>query len=237
MRLRFGSFAASQWARGFLRNCRNVMKPLVTDVSDVESRIRRQAQVLFDAKVAALPDKKGRLILAMCSLVLAAFRELEHDLKETAVAYDAVRQSFAMTYPAPMVWLFRVWLWFYGDPVKELQRRSMAKTGRRMYGRSMEFDEEKTDDTAEMLITRCAYHEFFASHGAPELTLLVCAWDRVWMDAVDRSPRPVRTERPSTISTGGDCCRFRFIRDAEKAGKDPGDIVLVQLHPLAAKKQ
>ena len=175
------------------------------------------------------------MILAMCSLVLAAFRELQHDLEASSAAFDAVRQAFAMTYPTPMIWLFRLWLWFYGDPVKDLQRRSMAKTGRRMYGKSMEFDEEKTQDSADMLITRCAYHEFFARHGAPELTVLICAWDRVWMDVVDRSSRPIHTERPSTISTGGDCCRFRFVRDSQKAGKEPNDIVLVQLQAHIGK--
>jgi hypothetical protein len=65
--------------------------------------------------------------------------------------------------------------------------------------------------------------------GEPSLTVLICAWDRNWMDLIDQSPRPVRTERPSTISTGGDCCRFRFIRDAQKSGKEPNDVVLVQL--------
>ena len=106
---------------------------------------------------------------------------------------------------------------------------SMAKQGQRMYGKSMEFADENTEDSADMLVTRCAFHEFFVGHGEPSLTVLICAWDRNWMDVIDQSARPVRTERPTTISTGGDCCRFRFIRDAEKSGKEPNDVVLVQL--------
>jgi hypothetical protein len=44
-------------------------------------------------------------------------------------------------------------------------------------------------------------------------------------------------ERPSTISTGGDSCRFRFIRDHDKRGVEPVDVVLVQLQkpPYAAR--
>ena len=105
----------------------------------------------------------------------------------------------------------------------------MAKQGQRMYGKSMEFADENTDDSADMLVTRRAFHQFFVDQGEPSLTVLICAWDRNWMDVIDQSNRPVRTERPTTISTGGDCCRFRFIRDAEKAGKEPNDVVLVQL--------
>lgn len=237
MRLKFGSFVASLWATAFLRNCRKVFAPLIA-VNPVEARIRQRAQTLFDEELVSLPDKKGRLILAMCSLVLAAFEELKSQAIQPALAFDAVRRAFAVTYPAPMTWSVRVWLWFHRDPVRNLQRRPrMADQGRRMYGKSMEFAEEYTEDCADMLITRCAYHEFFVKHGAADLTLLVCAWDRAWMDAVDRSVRPVRTERPSTISTGGECCRFRFVRDALKAKQSPQDhdVVLIQLSSVHRK--
>jgi hypothetical protein len=75
-------------------------------------------------------------------------------------------------------------------------------------------------------------------HGEPTLTPVVCAFDHFWMDILDRSSRPIRTERPSTISTGGDCCRFRFIRDNEKGEVKTADIILVQLEkaPYAVQK-
>ena len=46
------------------------------------------------------------------------------------------------------------------------------------------------------------------------------------MDVIDASSRPVRVERPTTISTGGDCCRFRFVRETDGP---PGPIVDVIL--------
>lgn len=229
MRLKFGTFMANSWARGFLKNCRRTMKPLVGDMNALEADIKRQAREIFDDSVDALPDKKGRMILAMCSVVLAAYRQLNQRLDDPSVAFDTVRLTFERTYPTPMRWSCRLWLRMFRDPVGRLQRMSMAKQGQRMYGKSMEFADETTDDSADMLVTRCAFHQFFADHGEPSLTVLICAWDRNWMDVIDQSNRPVRTERPTTISTGGDCCRFRFIRDAEKAGKEPNDVVLVQL--------
>lgn len=233
MRLRFKHFGANLWARAFLRNCRREMKPLVADWRPIRCDIRRRAQALFDERFESLPDKQARSILGMCSLVLAASEELEKRVGESSVAFDAVRRAFASTFPGPLTWLVKTWLWLHRDPVKNLLGVSFASLGRRMYGKSMEFAEEKTDNAADMLVTRCAFHQFFVDHGRPELTVLVCAWDRAWMDAVDRSGRPIRTERLSTISTGGDCCRFRFVRDPEKHDPDPHDVVLVQLRSQA----
>jgi len=229
MRLKFGTFAANGWARGFLKHCRVAMKPLGDDAQSLEDAIKREAQSLFDERTELLPDRQGRMILAMCSLVLAAYRRLKERLGDPSKAFDNVRAAFEKTYATPMQWYFRAWLWMFRDPVGNLQGKSMAKQGQRMYGKSMKFADEKTGDSADMLVTHCAYNQFFVEHGEPALTLLICAWDRNWMDVIDQSSRPVRTERPSTISTGGECCRFRFIRDDGKSGKAVNDVVLVQL--------
>jgi hypothetical protein len=235
MRLRFKNFGANLWARAFLRNCRREMTPRLNDTRAVGQAIRRRAQALFDESFDALPDKQARSILGMCCLVLAAAEELQTSIGDAAVAFDTVRRAFASTYPTPLSWIVRVWLWFHRDPVKNLLGLSFAKLGQRMYGKSMQFADEKTDHAADMLVTRCAFHQFFVDHGRPELTVLVCAWDRAWMDVVDRSSRPIRTERLSTISTGGDCCRFRFVRDEQKHTQEPHDVVLVQLESQLAR--
>jgi hypothetical protein len=206
------------------------MTPLVDDMPALENKIRCSAQAVFDEDFGTLPDKQARAFLAMCSLVLASFRELKSVVGDSAVAFDAVRRAFAATGAKPMISLVRLWLWWFRDPVGYLQqRRPIARFARRMYGKSMEFGEEYGEDRADMIVKRCMFHAFFVRHGAGELTPLICAWDRGWMDAVDGSSRPIRTERLSTISTGGDCCRFRLIRDADKPGKQVNDVVLVEL--------
>jgi hypothetical protein len=205
------------------------MKQLVKDVKSLESDIKREARALFDERVESLPDRQGRTILSMCSLVLAAYRQLKQRLGDPDAAFQTVRMAFERTYATPMRWYFRFWLWMCRDPVGSLQNSSMARVGQWMYGKSMEFADDKSEHSADMLVTRCAFHQFFVEHGEPTLTLLVCAWDRNWMDVVDQSSRPIRTERASTISTGSDSCRFRFVRDEDKSGKQVNDIVLVQL--------
>ena len=235
MRLRFKNFGANMWARAFLRNCRREMSPQVTDPRALDQAIRRRAQALFDARVDGLPDKQARSILGMCCLVLATVEELQNTIGDAAVAFDTVRRAFARTYPTPLSCIVRVWLWLHRDPVKNLLGLSFAKWGQRMYGKSMRFADEKTDHAADMLVTHCAFHQFFVDHGRPELTVLVCAWDRAWMDVMNRSSRPIRTERLSTLSTGGDCCRFRFVRDEHKRAQEPHDVVLVQLESQSAR--
>ena len=205
---------------------------LVAELPDVEgivARIRDHAQQVFDARVVTHPDPQARVIYAYCSLVLAAFREIRAATDDAASAYAFTRAVFQQSLERPWRLLMKVWLWFVRDPVGFLSRLSLARLFQRNQGTSMEFAEEKTDDSVVLVVRRCGFHQFFIDHGEPTLTPVVCAFDRFWLEIMDRSSRPVRTERPTTISTGGDSCRFRFIRDHDKNEVTPTDIILVQL--------
>jgi hypothetical protein len=229
MRLRFGNPVINVLGYFFLRNCRRELRGKAPDVDLVVARIRDQTQKAFDARVAALPDSQARVIYAYCSLMLAAFREFRADTGDAAGAYAFARKVFQQTLERPWRRLIKLWLWLAQDPVGFLSRWSLAQFFQRNQGTSMEFAEDKTNDTVVLVVRRCAYHQFFVDHGEPALTPVLCMFDRVWMDSIDRAPRPIRTERPSTISTGGDSCRFRFIRDHNKSGVEPVDVVLIQL--------
>ncbi|MGH9769379.1 MAG: L-2-amino-thiazoline-4-carboxylic acid hydrolase [Blastocatellia bacterium] len=229
MRLQFGKPVINVLGYFFLRNCRRELQGKAPDAEVIVARIRNHTQQVFDESMATPPDPQARVIYAYCSLVLAAFREFRAETGDAASAYAFARTVFQRTLERPMRWLPGLWLWLANDPVGFLSRWSLARLCQRSYGPSMEFAEEKTDDTVVLVVRRCAYHKFFVDHGEPALTPVLCMLDRVWMEAIDRSPRPVRTERPSTISTGGDSCRFRFIRDHDKRGEEPVDVVVVQL--------
>lgn len=217
------------WSYFFLRNCHQLLEALSPNVSAVVARIRNDAQQVFDAKAATAPDPKTRVIYAYCSLVLAAFRQVRAETGDVAEAYDFAKQAFQKSLERPLSLAIKIWLWFVRDPVGKLNRLPLAEFFQRSQGASMKYAEEKTDDSVDLVVHRCAFHQFFVDHGEPALTPVVCVFDRVWMNILDRSSRPVRTERPSTLSTGGDHCRFRFIRDDEKGTVKAADIVLVQL--------
>jgi hypothetical protein len=234
MRLKFGNPVINVLGYFFLRNCRRELRRKAPGAGQPDSdllvaRIRDHTQLVFEASVQALPDPQARAIYAYCSLVLAAFREFRAETGDAAGAYAFARTVFQQTLEGPWLWLIKLWLWLVRDPVGFLSRWSLARFFQRNQGTSMEFAEEKTNDAVVLVVRRCAYHQFFVDHGEPALTPVLCMFDRVWMEIIDRSPRPIRTERPSTISTGGDSCRFRFIRDYNKGGAESVDAVLVQL--------
>src|SRR5262245_59316332 len=241
MRLKFGNPVINVLGYFFLRNCRREQRRKapgagLPDTDLLVARIRDHTQKVFDASVKALPDPQARVIYAYCSLLLAAFREIRAETGDDAGAYALARMVFQQTLEGPWLWLIKLRLWLVRDPVGFLSRWSLARFFQRNQGTSMEFAEEKTNDSVVLVVRRCAYHQFFVDHGEPALTPVLCMFDRVWMEIIDRSPRPIRTERPSTTSTGGDSCRFRFIRDHNKRAVEPVDVVLVQLQkpPYAA---
>jgi L-2-amino-thiazoline-4-carboxylic acid hydrolase len=243
MRLQFGNPVINLLGLFFMRNCRRELlkKAAGVELPDADllvERIRVHTQQVFDASVISLPDPQARAIYAYCSLLLAAFREFRAGTGDAAGAYTFAQTVFQQTLERPARWLIKLLLLIARDPVGVLSRWSLAHLFQRNQGTSMEFAEEKTDDAVVLVVRRCAYHQFFVDHGEPALTPVLCMFDRVWMEVIDRSPRPVRTERPSTISTGGDTCRFRFIRDHDKRGAEPVDVVLVQLQkpPYAVRE-
>jgi hypothetical protein len=238
MPLHFGNFSANVMGHKFLWHCRRELRALTPAAQAGAARIRQHAQQVFDASAALRTDPQARIIHAYCALVLAAFRESRALTHDDARAYAFARTVFAQTLAGPLRWVIKLWLWWERDPVGFLRRRSLAAWAQRSQGPSMEFAEEKTDDAVELIVRRCAFHQFFVTHGEPALTPVVCAFDALWLAALDQSSRPIRTERPSTISTGGDCCRFRFVRADDKASVTPADIILVQLQkaPYVAQK-
>jgi len=190
---------------------------------------RRDAKSIYDASPKPDPGRKGHMIVNMCSLVLAAYRVVQAKTGDGRLAFQIVQETMETTFRAPVLLMLRMYLTLWRDPVGKLARLNFAARGRKTYGKSMQFDQEHTADGIDMLVRRCSFHQFFVDHGVPGLTLAVCNWDRNWMDLFNGSSRPIRSERPTTISTGGDCCRFRFIRDAEKGEHDTNDVVLSAL--------
>lgn len=229
MRLRFGNPVINILGYFFLRNCRRELQGKALDAGLLVARIHDHTQQVFDASLASLPDKQTRVIYAYCSLLLAAFREIRAETGDEVYAYAFARKVFQQTLELPWQWIVKLWLRLTRDPVGFLNRWSLLRLFQRSQGTAMEFAEEKTAGEVVLVVRRCAYHKFFVDHGEPTLTPVLCMFDRVWMEILNRSPRPVRLERPSTISTGGDSCRFRFIRDHDNGGAEPVDVVLVQL--------
>ncbi len=226
MRVAFGSFTANAWGSRFLRQFAVELPTTPEDRRRILVRTRGAAQQFLREKRGTLPDRKARLIYGLCSLVLAGYREVLALTGDPARAVEAVRAAYLRTHQAPARLMTRAFLRLASEPAKVLSWLPLAWYARRMYGSAMEFGQEKTEEGIDLIVSRCAFHQFFVEHGEPSLTRIFCGWDRNWMDVVEASDRPMRVERPSTLSTGGMCCRFSFIRDTEKGLGPSIDIVL-----------
>jgi hypothetical protein len=226
MLTRMGGLRGWFWRSNFLRRLRSTLDAIRPhDRAVIVEDTRREAVSLYEQRITDDLDRKGHMIVTMCSHVLAAYRAVLSRTGDAALAFKVVQQTMESTLRTPLLWMLRVFLKLYRDPVGKLSRMDFVERGRKGYGKTMEFDEEHTPDGVDMLVRRCAFHQFFVDHGVPGLTIAVCNWDRNWMDLLNESKRPIRSERPTTISTGGDCCRFRFIRDPDKRERDADDVV------------
>lgn len=234
-RLNLGALNAAMWGRAYFIQFRRL--PLgEADIRTLESAIKKQAQDLFDERVSSLPDRKSRMVLVMCCLVLASYRVLGREFQDNGKAYRLVNGCVQKTFATPIRWFHRIKLWVTRDPVRTMQNGSLVREANTMFGGIMKFSQENSEQSADLIVTHCAYNQFFAEHGVQELTLIICAWDRNWMDIIDNSSRPVRTERPMTLSTGGSYCRFRHVRDGAPSSETANDIVLGRLEAVVSSR-
>lgn len=227
MKNSFGSVTANLFARIYLRNLSKELERVnYPDSKAAMGRVRLEAQKLFDARPKTTPDSLAPLFFGgISALVLATYREVLSQTGDSKLAFAMARNSGHNVFGIPTRLAMRVPLWLVNDPIRLLSGKSLLKFlwVRRHW--SLVFSEKITAERAIVFIHHCPYHQFFTDHGAPQLTTILCEWDRLWLDVIDKSPRPIRTERFSTISTGSQRCEFRLIRDHIRSIQQTRDVV------------
>lgn len=222
----FGSLSANAWRWWFLRHLRRqAIQAAPAHVGLVLERTSASAQQLFDDSRHDVPDRAGLLVVGTSSLVLAGYRELVGVGVSHLAAYEAVRRAFLATYATPTRWFIRIFLVASRDPVSRLSNPRILQLSRRTFGAMFGFEQHVSKDRVELVVTQCGFHRFYLEHGEPLLTRIHSEWDRTFMDAMNASSRPIRAQRPETISTGCDRCAFQFVRTTDASLAVP-DIVL-----------
>jgi hypothetical protein len=224
----FGDLGADLWRRAFLHHWRREASGVLPGSGRrVVEQATASARQRFDTRRPAVPDRQGLAIVGVGSLIVAAYETLVAEGVEPAVAFEAARRAFLTTFRTPTKLMTRVLLAMSRDPVRSLSEGSFLRRARTVFGTSMGFDQVDADDRVTLVVTGCAFHQFFVEEGQPLLTRIVCEADRSWMDTANASRRPIRMERPRTISTGADCCEFVQVRSSNKAD-EADDVVLVR---------
>jgi hypothetical protein len=188
------------------------------------ARIKDAGRQIFDRLREKQPDLQASVIAAICSLVLAGYRELSITIGGCEEAQAVIGRAFSAMIGTWMQSSVRL-LVAFRDPVAILSRLPMAGLGWWAWGKSMGFQQWSTNNSVFHVINRCAFHQFFVDHGEPQLTRLFCKCDAPWMNVINRSGRPIRIDRPATISTGSDTCQFIFTRDDPNSRRNPVDVI------------
>lgn len=228
---RIGNVQAAAWRWAFLRHLGREVTRLLPDRSgSVIERTSASRKRLVDDHAADVPDAPGLVIIEMSALVLAGYRELVAQQVDRQEAYTAVRNAFLATWRTPTRWFVRGFLALSRDPVSRLSSRWYLRFVQVAYGATIRFEHRVSANRVDLVVTRCAFNQFFLEHGEPLLTRVVCEWDRNWISEMNASRRPIQVGRPLTISTGCDHCEFQHLRAADVAS-DPWDVVLDQAGP------
>lgn len=197
----------------FRRHLRRETAGLVGDRADsVLERSSALSRHLVRQRRADVPDAQGLTIVTFAAVVLAAFRTLVAAGVGRPDAYEAVRKALMATWATPLRWLLRGFLAASPDPVAVASRPGYLRVMQAPFGRSCGFDHRTAADRADLIVTDCGFHRFFADHGEPLLTRIMCEWDHTLFDEMNSSRRPIQMSRPATISTGCDECVFRHER-------------------------
>jgi hypothetical protein len=111
MRLPFGNPAAHAWERGFLHHLETELhRASQQGLRDLLERIQVTAQTRFDTHCPTVPDMQGRGIVGRCSLILAAYREMNAALGDEDAARDLVKSAMFQSYKTFGEWMNRLLL-------------------------------------------------------------------------------------------------------------------------------
>src|SRR6185295_4369110 len=143
-------------------------------------------------------------------IVLAAYAALRRRLSHER-ALELLKAAFLQSGS----WVrekTRAWLDQSPDAFRELVSISKQREVQ-AFGNGFSFERARDDDEAYLLnVRRCFWHDFFRSVGLPELTRVLCEFDRNWFEAIDAQRHGFRFERTTTLAYAGACCPFHFMR-------------------------
>jgi hypothetical protein len=149
--------------------------------------------------------------------VLAAYQVLRPRCERAEPLLDHLAAAFAAS-GAVFTPKVRAWLDASPDAFADMVAVSKLRE-RESFGARFEFERPRDDDGAYFAdVRRCYWHDFFTSEGHPELTRVMCEFDRNWFSAIDPERHGVRFERATTLGTGGDHCPFHFFRSGLRSG-------------------
>lgn len=232
-RISFHTSTANAWGMSFLRH----LKSELDHVPPVQQRVMVQvcgaAQAMFDARFHAQSHTSSCVALGVCSLMLAAYRELRVEHDSASKAYDSVERCFARAYQAFIRNVCKPLLLSSHPSSLTLDRMNFRSWSEHLYGPGSAAHRVASPSGAS------GYQRFFREHDEPALAHMMQAIDQAWIEAVashvqTRRSEPVHTRtRANTDDTGFAPFQFAPCDDHRAAVARP-DVVLELQTPVSA---
>ncbi|MEM6525072.1 MAG: L-2-amino-thiazoline-4-carboxylic acid hydrolase [Bacteroidota bacterium] len=147
--------------------------------------------------------------IKMCSVMIALFGYLKDKMPLdnclAIIKYAFVDSLIHITYQT------EEFLNESSNPFKDVV--SISKQKEVEYGDSFKFYRKKDNDQSYLLeVKQCFYCKLLTTNNAKELMPIFCDFDTLWMKAIKPETHGFKFERPETIGTGGEVCKFYFTK-------------------------
>lgn len=158
-------------------------------------------------------DRPAEQWLHTCSTVLAAYQVLMPFVagsRLVALFLEAMASPFRQRTASYLESRFGI----RDDAPQEAFARiseNFQARGEQRFGRAFRYSADVRDESRNFVnIERCFFNDFFRRNEARELTSIFCALDKVWAEELAKPRYGVQFERPTTLASGDDACRFQF---------------------------
>jgi hypothetical protein len=188
------------------------------DWARIEAAVASRAAALVEQNAHRAEDEPTERWSKTCSLVLAAFRELE-PLVGTALALSILSDAMTAPFKAGVTEYINARFGISPDePQKALSRisQNFKSRGEARFGKAFVYVRDVQNSNRSFTnIQRCFFNDFFRANGAAEVTAVFCAMDDAWASAIQEPRYGIRFELPTTLAGGSDACRFQFSRSSQ----------------------
>lgn len=183
-----------------------------TVASALTREVFARAEMLVETNRHRIADRASGSHLRMCAAVTATYQVLRSHAETASTSLDIAREAFLTTGAKGPDWMMRLLPKLVRDPFRFTVNVSKKKQAA-YYGCTFERVVEQDDDEAyRMTVTRCFYHRFLVDHGVAELGSAFCEKDFDWARAIRPETHRFAFDRPTTLLTTGDPCRFEMRR-------------------------
>jgi hypothetical protein len=169
-----------------------------------EESIRSDASRLAKQNGQVAKDPIGVRWIALCSMLLALYRSLRSSLRDDKRTLELLRESLTGLYRPQTLSYIQDRFGISQDSREEAFRRvseNFVSRGEAMLGEGFRYvDDVRDDDRVFVNVEKCLFNDFFLRNGAPEVTAVMCAFDSVWADELNKPEYGVRFNRPTVRS-------------------------------------